>query len=176
VLSAALSDAKKKRLIPYNPAESVEAPEIADFEARVFSPDEAARFFEAIDGDPLGPVFAVTLALGLRLGEVLGLTWDQIDADWGGLWIRQQLQWIEPRHVVGRPVIRQLAYDAENGKAKPSMVRPKTKSSVSWLPLPPDIAAILKAHNAGQSRSDEWTRLYYRERYALFVQERRTVA
>jgi integrase len=155
VLSTALNDAKKKRLIPYNPAESVEAPEIANFEARVFSPDEAARFFEAVNGDAVGPVFAVTLALGLRLGEVLGLTWDQIDADWGGLWIRQQLQWIEPRHIAGRPIIRQLAYSAENGKAKPYLVRPKTKSSIAWLPLPQEIAVILKAHNARQSRGDD---------------------
>jgi integrase len=151
VLSAALNDAKRKRLISYNPAESVEAPEIAPFEPRVFTPDDAARFFKAVNGDPLSPVFAVALALGLRLGEVLGLTWDQIDAGWSGLSIKQQLQWIEPRHVEGRSIIRALVYDSDRGKVKPYLVRPKTKSSVAWLPLPEAISAILKAHKTRQT-------------------------
>jgi integrase len=45
--------------------------------------EEAARFLAANDGHRLSALFAVGVAIGLRLGELLALTWDDVDRDGG---------------------------------------------------------------------------------------------
>ncbi len=47
---------------------------------QAWSSEEARRFFESArdDGDPLYVAYVLILALGLRKGEVLGLTWNDV--------------------------------------------------------------------------------------------------
>jgi hypothetical protein len=40
---------------------------------KVFSPEQAKTFLEALQGERLEPLFTVSVASGLRLGEMLGL-------------------------------------------------------------------------------------------------------
>jgi integrase len=61
-------------------------------------------------------------ALGLRLGELLGLRWRDIDLD------REKI-------AIGSTVWRGIAQDS-----------PKTEASEAELPLPPELAEVLKAH------------------------------
>jgi integrase len=52
---------------------------------------EALAFLRAAHGDRLYPAFVLLLAHGLRRGEVLGLSWRDVDLERGVLSIRQQL-------------------------------------------------------------------------------------
>ena len=49
-------------------------------------------FLEAIQNDPYCNAFALCLLAGLREGECLGLSWEQVDFDNGSITISQQLQ------------------------------------------------------------------------------------
>ena len=52
----------------------------------------AKVFLKAAKRHRLGPLFSVALAVGLRLGEALGLKWDAVDLTKGTLTVRQALQ------------------------------------------------------------------------------------
>ena len=58
-------------------------------ERKAFTPTEAASILEAA---PIaeGTAYAIALLLGLRVGEVLGLTWPAVDLDTGLVTVRQQ--------------------------------------------------------------------------------------
>ena len=79
--------------------------------------DEARRFLESArrDQDPFYAAYVLILVLGLRKGEVLGLTWDLVNLDEAELYVREQLQ-----RVSGQLIRRQV----------------KTESSEAPLPLP----------------------------------------
>ena len=45
---------------------------------RTLTPEQAQAFLEAVKGDRLEAAYVVALALGLRRGEVIGLTWPSL--------------------------------------------------------------------------------------------------
>ena len=53
---------------------------------------EIPIFLNAIKGDPMGNAYALCLFAGLREGECLGLSWNQVDFEKQTLLISQQLQ------------------------------------------------------------------------------------
>jgi integrase len=123
-LRAALNWAvKRDRVLTANPIVSVARPKVVreiDFLAR----DEAKAFLEAVADDPYRALFHLTIAVGLRLGEVSALTWRDIDLNAGSLTVTKSLK--ESR-AVGRP---------------------KSKGSRRRIDLPPSIVTELRAHEA----------------------------
>jgi integrase len=75
VLRSALSTAISDELIDKNVAALVKVPRLRPRKVVAWSSDEARRFLESAraDDDPL--YAAYVLVLGLRKGEVMGLTW-----------------------------------------------------------------------------------------------------
>lgn len=71
------------------------------------------------------------MATGLRRGELLGLTWRNVDLDAGVIHVREQLRYDAGRKLVLAPL--------------------KTRSSVRDVPLPADVAAALRRHRAAQT-------------------------
>ncbi len=92
VLSSALSRAMREELISRNVARLVELPGWERQPITPWSAAEARAFLDAARNDPLYPAFMLLLVYGLRLGEVLGLRWHNIDEQEGEVRIRQQLQ------------------------------------------------------------------------------------
>ena len=45
----------------------------------MLSPEQARAFLDAAKGERLGALYTVALSLGLRMGEALGLRWQDID-------------------------------------------------------------------------------------------------
>jgi integrase len=76
---------------------------------------EARQFLESSRsaGDTLYAAYVLILVLGLRKGEVLGLTWELVDLDEAELFVEEQLQRVSRR-----------------------LLRRKTKTEASEAPLP----------------------------------------
>jgi integrase len=95
-LRSALSQAVTEDLIAKNMAMSVKVPSKRSRKRKMqaWSSEEARRFFESArdDGDPLYVAYVLILALGLRKGEVLGLTWNDVNLDSAELTLGHQLQ------------------------------------------------------------------------------------
>jgi integrase len=86
-------------------------------------------------------LYLCAIVLGLRRGELLGLTWEAVDLDEGRLWVRQTLAWVE-----GRPRVQQ----------------PKTRASRRVIPLPDVVVTALREHRKRQDderadAGDRWT-------------------
>jgi integrase len=101
VLSAALTRAVREELISRNVARLVELPQWQRGTIRPWSADEAKLFLGAARPDPLYAAFVLLILYGLRRGETLGLRWTDIDFEAGTIQIRQQLQRIQGRLILG---------------------------------------------------------------------------
>jgi len=123
-LRAALRKAVRYGYIPHSPAEVAELPRTAPEPqaARALSPQEVERLLQAAQGTRYYPLLYLTLTLGLRRGEVLGLRWEDID------WTREELS------------IRRIVTLVDG---TPAVGPPKTPGSYRLLPMPRDLKAVL---------------------------------
>ncbi|PWR13595.1 site-specific integrase [Micromonospora sicca] len=93
-LRAALTHAQAEDLIIKNPAVAVTLATVRRRRGNSWSSDEASKFLESArhDEDPLYAAYALVLVTGLRKGEALGLTGEDVNLDAGELTIGRQLQ------------------------------------------------------------------------------------
>lgn len=82
LVSVALSEAVEQELIPSNPMFKLKLPKIEKTETRSLDADEVRTLREACRGDWTFTLVDLALATGARRGELLALTWD--DVDWIG--------------------------------------------------------------------------------------------
>jgi integrase len=92
VLAAALTRAMREELIFTNVARLTTLPSAPAARNRPWSADEARRFLDIAHSDPLNLAFVLLLVYGLRRGEVLGLSWDDIDLEDDLIRVDWQLQ------------------------------------------------------------------------------------
>lgn len=93
VLSAALTSAMREERVTRNVARLTVLPTYdAPDRPEPWDAAEIRRFLELAQPEPLYPAFALLLMYGMRRGEVLGLTWGDIDVGKMTIVIRQQLQ------------------------------------------------------------------------------------
>ena len=129
VLRSALTQAVKWDLVPRNAAALVSTPKRERHEFAYLEPDKARAFLAEAKNHRLEALFTVAIAVGLRLGEALGLRWQDVDLDAGTLTVRYQLQRL---------------------KGAPKLVEPKTARARRTVPLPPFAVAALRAHKVRQ--------------------------
>jgi integrase len=93
VLGRVLGHATRRGLIPANPVsrlERGERPAVERREMRFLERGEMAALLHAVS-DTYRPLLATAIFTGLRLGELLGLTWAEIDFTSGVIHVRKQL-------------------------------------------------------------------------------------
>lgn len=129
VLRSALDQALKWGLVVRNVAVLVDPPSERRRSVQPFTPDQAHALLAAVKGDRLEAFYTVALALGLRLGEALGLQWEDVDLERGTLQVRRTLQRV-------------------GGKLQ--TFDPKTDSSTRTIRLPGALLAALREHRKGQ--------------------------
>jgi integrase len=78
VLRRALNFAMKWGLVGRNVATLVGPPRVERPEVQPLTPEQAQRFLQAVQNERMGPLYAITLLLGVRQGEALGLRWTDI--------------------------------------------------------------------------------------------------
>jgi integrase len=82
-LSSSLKHAVKWRILPQNPAGFVDLPRQQRREMQALTPEQARAFLTAASKDRYGLLSAFAMATGMRPGEYLALTWEDIDFDAG---------------------------------------------------------------------------------------------
>lgn len=129
LLRSALNQALRWHLIARNPVLDTEAPKREQHEIEPFTRAEAKRFLEVVSGDRLEALWVLSLGMGLRQGEALGLTWQDVDLETGTLYVREQLQRVDG-------VLRRVPL--------------KTERSRRTLAMPARIATALQEHRDRQ--------------------------
>ena len=129
VLTKALNDAVDDEVIDRNVATRFKTPETPRYQYTVYSREEMNALLLAVKGSSLElPVF-LSATLGMRRGEVLGLTWDHVDFTNAYLTINTQL--VKTRAGTQRST-------------------PKSDDSNRSIPLPPPITELLKVKKQEQ--------------------------
>ena len=91
VLSIALNAAVRLKLISSNPAAAVKKPKIPKREMLCLNDSQAKNVLRAAVGAQIGPLVVVALGTGCRQGELLALTWEDVDLRGGTLTVRRSL-------------------------------------------------------------------------------------
>jgi integrase len=133
-LRAALTCAVEDEIISRNPVTAIKLSNRRVSRRRkrqAWTVDDARWFLESTwhAGESLYAAFVLILILGLRKGEVLGLTWELVDLDAAELYVGEQLQ------RVGHRLIRREV---------------KTETSEAPLPLPGLCVTALKVRKRQQ--------------------------
>lgn len=92
VLHKALDQAVCARLIPVNPCDHMKLPKRKKPKLTPLMDDAVTRFLNAAKGDRFERFFIVDLFSGLRLSELIGLQWDDVDLETGTLHVCHQIQ------------------------------------------------------------------------------------
>jgi len=92
LISAALNDAVRLGLIRSSPAGAVKLPPAESKERRSLSPEELERYFAAAAGHWIEPILRLAAATGMRRGELLALTWQDVDFSAGTITISKSLE------------------------------------------------------------------------------------
>ncbi len=130
-LHRALRDAVRSHLLTLNPADDVEMPQAVSHDRALaaWNSEQLKKFLVSLDGDRLRPLWLLYATTGARRGELLGLTWDDVDLEGSTITIRRALVPVRYSVVVSEP---------------------KTRSGRRTISLPPAAAGILKRHRAAQ--------------------------
>jgi integrase len=130
VLSSALKQAVKWKMLTQNPCEVCELPRQEKIEMMYFTPEETAKFLNAAKDDKYFPAFLLAIETGMRPEEYLGLQWKDIDFENKILAVR-----------------RALVVKKGGGFI---FTEPKTKKSRRSIPISNSLIDALKAHRRNQ--------------------------
>jgi len=125
VLRTALNQAMRWGVVTRNVAALTSPPRVEQHQVEPLSVDEAFEVLDTVKGDRLEAVYVVALTQGMRIGEILGLQWTDVDLNVGQLVVRQAMQRIDGKLL---------------------LVPVKTKKSRRTLPLLPLTVDALTAH------------------------------
>lgn len=133
ILRRALRVAVQRKKIRMSPAskEAMDAPPRHEGEIEPMTLGEVRKVIVAAEGERNAARWSVALALGLRQGEALGLTWDLVDLDDGVVRVRQALKRVKGKGLVFGPV--------------------KSKASKRDLAIPAEMLPLMKAHRKAQN-------------------------
>ena len=92
ILRRALNRAMRFGLIGRNVVTLTEPPKVERHEFRVMDEVQARAFLQSAGEDHLQALYSLALLTGLRQGELLGLTWADVDLDRGQLRVNHSLQ------------------------------------------------------------------------------------
>ena len=91
VLHRALDMAVRVEYLERNPTSACILPKVVEKQVMPLDAPEQKRLFIALKGNPFEALFLTAVFTGMRVGEIIGLTWDCVDFEHGVIHIEKQL-------------------------------------------------------------------------------------
>lgn len=144
MLKGIFKQAVKNNMLSENPSLAVSLPRAAKKARRVLSLYEQNIFFETIQDNYYRFLYMLALSSGLRIGELTGLMWDDINFKQKTITVNRTLLYYKSIH---------------SDKYSFQFQTPKSISSQRTVPLIPDMVKGLKEHRLQQEnlRLSTWT-------------------
>lgn len=146
VLRTAMRQAVNDRMVSDDPTLNIKAPRPTHTSPDVLDVDDARRLMDVVRGDRYAPLLVVSLGLGIRRGELLGLRTPDIDLPAGTVTIRHSLRRV--------PVSTR-----SEGDTWWRLVAPK-RDSGRTIPLPAFVAEALRQRIAERDAEAKAARTY----------------
>ncbi len=128
ILSGALQQAIVIKMIRHNPLDETKPPKVEEADIRIMTKDEQKRFIAVLPFFNTGNMFAVSLATGMRIGELCALDVNDIN---------REDKIIDITKTAGR------RKDKHTGEVSIKIGPPKTKYSKRRIPLLPSVEVML---------------------------------
>ena len=133
IINAALNQAVENNLMHKNVGKNIQLPKLVKPQVKAFSLPEQNRFFEAAREYRLYNAFIVNVDTGLRAGELIALTWNDIDLENGLIRVNKNVISIKNRDKAAVTKNKLIVQDS-----------PKTEASNRTVPLTKRSLQILK--------------------------------
>jgi integrase len=140
ILHVAFKHAVEWRLLTTSPMDAVKPPQWERQEQAWLDLDQARILVQHLEATPAGTAVLVKLSTGLRMGELLGLRWRDINLTGGTIALQLQLQWLAGQGYVMRPV--------------------KSHRSRRPISIDVDLLDILRAHRVRQAEMRQQSTLW----------------
>lgn len=159
-LKTCLDSAEKNGYIEKNYCKLVELPaEKKEKKKQVFTIEEQALFIETIKGHKFELLFLMALYTGLRLGELLGLKWSDIDFNNHTL-------------TVNRSIQRRYIFDQiGNKKLETFEQAPKTENAFRTVPIVSKVFDKLLEYKKQQEQNKKELKDLYQDNNLIFCNE-----
>jgi integrase len=144
VLHSALAQATKWQILSRNPTDNVDLPRYYRVEAKATDAEGLGKLLDAIWESPWKIPILISLATGIRRGEVLALRWEDYDAERGTLLIRHAVKLVNGKVMEGDTKNHKIhavllpksakeeldAYRVERGNPKEGLIYPSYDGKV----------------------------------------------
>lgn len=97
VLNTAYNWAVTRSYVPKNPLEVIKKPKRSKTEMKVYDEQQLNKLLEAIKSMTIYIPVMLASTTGMRLGEICGLRWNDVDLDKGYIQIKEQLQEVDDK-------------------------------------------------------------------------------
>jgi integrase len=139
LIQEALEQAVKEGKIIRNPAKATKPPKQERKEANYLTSEQIEEFLNSITDDRWYTAFLTVLGSGLRLGELVALTWGNIDFGKGVIYVKQAASRVD-------------TFEATGPKTKLVFQLPKTNKGLRAIALPENVLAELKHWKTQQAQ------------------------
>lgn len=160
VLRSAFNQAVKWELMARNPVERATLPKVEKHERQIWTSDVLMKALEYCDDEKLKLCINLAFACSLRIGEILGLTWDCVDISDESvkngnafIYVDKELQRVERESLQAldeKDIKLKFPCYKPMGTTVLVLKTPKTNSSVRRVYLPTSVAKMLQAEKENQ--------------------------
>lgn len=152
LISTVLEQAVKEGAVPFNAAARADLPKATRKDVAYLQPEQVVAIRDAAEKEPLKwkVILHLFLVTGARRGEILGLKWEDVDAENNRLYI-----------------CRNVLYSKERGIY---IDTPKTAKSVRWVSVPAETIRLLMHYKAKQAEERLQVGEHYKDEGFVFAQ------
>ena len=147
LLHSAFEQAVLWEYVPRNPFRKANVPKAFPSEIPMLSVDEIKMLIQNCDNQMLSIAIHLAFAGSLRKGEILALTWDDVDFQKGTIFVSKTLKRVHRDAVDvlnGKDILHQFPAAFDEGRTVTVLKRPKTQSSIRTVYLPDYVLDVLK--------------------------------
>ncbi len=165
LLRNAFNQAVKWELMSRNPVEHATLPKEEHVPREIWTAETLFKALDACEDDDLLLAMNLAFSCTLRIGELLGLTWDcvdisqtSIDSGKAFIFVNKELQRVrrDALEALGeKGVLRKFPMAIRGMNTMLVLKEPKTKTSVRKIFLPRSVAEMLAAHKKAQDEIKE---------------------
>lgn len=146
LLRAAMRQAVSDRAIEFDPTAGIPYPRITRKRPTTLTGEQARHLIATVEGERFAPILIVSLGLGLRRGEAIGLRTADVDLEAGTVTIGRSLRYIAP----------ELRGEDEG----PYRLTGTKTGETRVLPLPAFVADVLRERIAERDREQRAARVW----------------
>ena len=147
LLHSAFEQAVLWEYVPRNPFRKANVPKAFPSEIPMLSVDEIKMLIQNCDNQMLSIAIHLAFAGSLRKGEVLALTWNDVDFQKGTISVNKTLKRVRRDTVDilnGKDILYQFPAAFDERRTVAVLKRPKTQSSIRTVYLPDYVLDVLK--------------------------------